>query len=260
MSAARGSDTLSSGFGNDTVTYDGLDISIAGGADIDTLVVNGVATIDLSLADQSAGDTANVTGFENVDASSSNVAVSLTGDGIDNVLTGGTGADTVVGGAGADSLSGGAGNDAITYEGLDISIAGGADIDTLVVNGTATIDLSLTDQSSGDIADTTGFENVDASGSNVAASLTGNSGANTLTGGSADDTLSGGAGNDAIDGGAGTGDTAAFSGVRADYTISLIGVDLHGCRQPQRFSGRHGHGDQCRELPILRRHADHRAA
>ena len=164
-----------------------------------------------------------MTGFENVDAGGSNASVSLTGDGSDNALTGGTGADTIVGGAGADTLAGGAGNDTITYDGLDISIAGGADNDTLVVNGTATIDLSLADQSSGDIANVTGFENVNASGSNAAVSLTGNSGANTLTGGTANDTLSGGAGNDTIDGGIGTGDTAVFSGARADYTISLFG-------------------------------------
>ena len=105
-----------------------------------------------------------------------------------------------------------------------MSIAGGADIDTLLVNGAATINLSSIDQSSGDTANTTGFENVNASGSSAAVSLTGSSGANVLTGGSANDTLNGGGGNDTIDGGAGTGDTVVFSGTRANYTIALSGA------------------------------------
>ena len=64
-----------------------------------------------------------------------------------NILTGGSGADTIIGGGGADTLTGGAGNDTMTYDGSNASIAGGADIDTLVVNGAATINLSLVDQS-----------------------------------------------------------------------------------------------------------------
>ena len=139
-------DALSGGGGNDTVTYDGSDISIDGGTEIDTLVVNDAATISLSSADQSSGDTANVTHFENANASGSTTAVSLTGDSGANVLTGGLGADTIVGGQGADTISGGAGNDTITLDGSDVSIAGGANVDTLLVNGAATIDLSLADQ------------------------------------------------------------------------------------------------------------------
>ena len=162
-----GADTISGGVGNDTITYDGTDVSIAGGADIDTLLVAGAATINLSSADQSSGDTANTIGFENVNASGSIVSVSLTGDSNANVITGGSGADTIVGGGGTDTINGGAGNDTITYDGTDVSIAGGADIDTLLVTGAATISLSSADQSSGDTANVTGFENVNASGSTV---------------------------------------------------------------------------------------------
>lgn len=219
-----GADTINGGAGNDTITYDGTDVSIAGGTNTDTLVVTGAATINLSSADQSSGDTANITGFENVNASGSSVALSLTGSSAANVLNGGSGADTIVGGAGTDTIAGGAGNDTITYDGSDTSIAGGADIDTLLVNGAATINLSSADQSSGDTANTTGFENVNATGSSSAVSLTGNSGANALTGGSANDTLNGGGGNDTIDGGGGTGDTVVFSGAFANYTISLAGA------------------------------------
>ena len=158
-----GADTLSGGSGNDTIAYDGSDVSIAGGANTDTLDVNGFATIDLSTADQSSNDAALVSGFENVDASGSSVSVSLTGSSGVNVLTGGSGADTIVGGAGVDTLNGGAGNDTITYDGSDTSIAGGADTDTLMVNGAVTINLSSVDQSGvGDAATVSGFENVDA--------------------------------------------------------------------------------------------------
>ena len=92
-----------------------------------------------------------VTGFENVDASGSSVAVTLTGDDNANVLTGGDGDDTLTGGLGADTVSGGAGDDTIHYtigDGAD-AIDGGTHTagDTLVVLGTAgddTLDVIVT--------------------------------------------------------------------------------------------------------------------
>jgi Ca2+-binding RTX toxin-like protein len=217
-----GSDTLAGGLGNDRITYDGSDFSIAGGADIDTLVVTGAATINLSSADQSgAGDAANVTEFENVDANGSTAAVNLTGDGNANALTGGLGNDTIDGGLGADTLIGGASNDTVTYDGSDATIAGGLGTDTLVVTGAlgATINLSsATDQSgANDTAKVIEFENVDASTATVAVSLTSNSGINALTGGSGNDTIDGGAGSDTLIGGAGN-DRIAFDG--ADVSIA----------------------------------------
>ena len=112
-----GADTLSGGAGNDSVTYDGADALIAGGADTDTLMVTGPAIIDLSSEDQSGSDTANVTGFENADASGSSAATSLTGDGGANVLTGGSGADTITGGGGNDTIDGGGDTDTAVYSG-----------------------------------------------------------------------------------------------------------------------------------------------
>ena len=142
--------------------------------------------------DQSSLDTAIVSGFENVDASTSSTAVSLTGDANANVLSGGTAADVINGGSGADTLDGGAGNDTIDggdgddtifYDGSNGWIVGDVGTDNLVVTGAATITLSLADQTSGDTANVSGFENVDASGSSAAVSLTGDSNANALTGG-----------------------------------------------------------------------------
>ena len=162
----------------------------------DTLLVTGAATIDLSV-DQSSGDTANVTGFEKVDASMSSAAVSLTGSSGANALTGGSGNDTIDGGAGADTIYGGDGNDTIIFDGSDVWIAGGTGTDTLRVTGAATIDLLA-----GNIS---GFEIVDASNSSVAVSLTGDANANVLTGGSGADTITGGDGDDTITGGSGSG-------------------------------------------------------
>ena len=62
---------------------------------------------------------------------------------------------------------------------------------------------------------------------------TGNDGDNVITGNSGDNVLSGLGGNDTIDGGAGS-DTAAFSGLRSQYLVtvnpnsSLHIVDLRG--------------------------------
>ncbi|MBP2160299.1 MULTISPECIES: S-layer family protein [Asticcacaulis] len=54
-------------------------------------------------------------------------------------------------------------------------------------------------------------------------SLTGDASVDTLSGGAGDDTLTGGRGDDLIDGGDG-GDTAIFSGNRADYVVETDGV------------------------------------
>ncbi|MEQ1955488.1 DUF4082 domain-containing protein [Mesorhizobium yinganensis] len=165
-----------------------------------------------------------LTGFENVNASGSVLAVNLLGSSGANSLIGGAGADTINGGAGADAIDGGAGNDLITYNATSTSILGGADIDTLVVNGAATINLSSTDQTAVDAVNVGGFENVKASGSTAAVSIVGSAAANILTGGSGNDTLTGGAGDDTIDGGAGSGDTVVFDGLRNDYSVLVSGA------------------------------------
>ena len=102
--------------------YDGSDISIDGGGERSTLIVAGAATINLSLLDQTSGDTANVTGFDNVFATYSTEGVSLTGNANANAFRGGDGADTINGGGdddrieadnGADTVMGGDGDDTI---------------------------------------------------------------------------------------------------------------------------------------------------
>ena len=237
--------------GNDTIKLTG--------AQLDAILVGSSATINLG---GGTGDTINLTstssrlntlgvtdvsiqGVEAISAASagSGVTITLSGQteafaitGSDQVdmITGGNGDDTILGGAGQDWLWGGAGNDTVTYDSSDNWIDGGAGNDTLLVNSGAAINLSSVIDRVND------FENVNASGSSGAVTLTGSSAANALTGGSAndtlnggggadmlnggggDDTLTGGAGNDAIDGGSGT-DTVVFSGERTDYTVTQLG-------------------------------------
>ena len=79
IDGASGADAIDGGSGNDRIVYDASDVSIAGGPGTDRLIVNSGATINLASADQTSNDTADVTGFENIDASGSSGAVNLTG-------------------------------------------------------------------------------------------------------------------------------------------------------------------------------------
>ena len=217
------------------------------GAQLDAIVTgngvinlgNGTDTINLTSTStdlNTLGDS-SIFDVEAISASgaAAGVTINLSNQTEDFSITGSGLADAIVGGSGTDMLNGGAGNDIMTYDGEDTSIAGGADIDTLVVNSAVTMNLSLTDQSSGDSVNVSGFENVNASGSDAAVNLTGSSVANVLIGGSfgdilsggfGDDTITGGAGNDTIDGGAGTDDTVVFSGARANYSDRPGRLDL----------------------------------
>ena len=203
IDGGAGADTLDGGADNDTVTFDGSDVSIAGGTGTDNLIVTGAATINLSLADQTSGDTANVTGFENVDASNSSAAVSITGDANDNYLYGGDGNDTIMGGAGNDRIYGGAGADTISGGAGADMIDGGVGNDTIkLANGHFAAGESLTGGSGTDTIVLTNATTVDFSTGTLSGldALTGSAGSDTVT-----MTVKQWAGFDAIDLGAGAG-------------------------------------------------------
>ena len=220
---AGGADVIQAGAGNDTVDYWATETSIDGGSGTNTLVLKTAATLDLGAVDQSIGDAAVVTGFQNVDGSGLGISQgsALTGSSAANVITGGAGADTIDGAGGADVVNAGAGNDTVVFRGTETSIDGGAGTsDTLVLAAAATIgavDLSAVDQTSGDTTSVAGFENVDASARSAGLSLTGSSTANIITGGSGADTIHGGGGADSIQ--AGGGDD------RVDYGGSETAID-----------------------------------
>ncbi|MCB1487643.1 MAG: hypothetical protein KDJ88_09305, partial [Bauldia sp.] len=132
--------------------------SITGTSGIDTFTVTVVssAAFDLSsitFTDWTAGQDVIIVdgaGFAtSIDVTGSSQDETIYGGDAADTIDGGAGDDIIDGGAGADIIDGGLGNDTITYDSLDTTIAGGGDTDTLVVNGTATIDLSASDQSGG---------------------------------------------------------------------------------------------------------------
>ncbi len=195
LNGAAGADTMVGGLGNDVYVVDN-----AGDLVIEN-VNEGVDTVQSSIAYALGGNVENLilTGRAAISGTGNALDNVLIGNDAANVLTGGAGNDTLDGKSGADTLVGGAGND--TYfvddpgdtvteyanEGIDtvrssIAYALGANVENLVLLGTAAID------GTGNALD------------NV---LTGNAAANVLTGGAGNDTLDGGAGTDTLLGGIG---------------------------------------------------------
>ncbi len=240
-----GADTINAGTGNDIVSYYGSEVSIDGGAGTNTLVLRNAATVDLSSADQTTGDSVNVANFTNVDASALAVGATITGSAAANTITGGAGNDTIDGGGGADIINAGGGDDSVVTRGTEASIDGGTGSDTLVLLASSTVTAVNfavapgTDETTGDSVSIVNFENLNAGAMTTALNVTGSSGANVLTTGSGNDTIRGGggadiinagAGNDAvdywgtevsIDGGAGTNTLV----VRASATLDLSASD-----------------------------------
>ena len=205
---------------------DGGNDTLDGGAGADTMI--GGLGGDMYLVDN-AEDIVIEDPDEGIDTVQSGITYTLTpsvenliltGDGslngtgneLDNILIGNTGANILDGGAGADGLKGGLGND--TYivdnigdiiteeinEGLDTVQAGishtlGTNVENLILTGTAALN------GTGNASD------------NI---LTGNSGDNILDGGAGTDRLTSGAGNDVLNGGAG-----------ADTMIGSLGDDTY---------------------------------
>ena len=240
-----GTDVISAGAGNDTVSYYGGETSIDGGTGTNTLFLKAAATINLGNADQTTGDTANVTNFQNVDASALSQGVSITGSSGANVITGGFGNDTIDGGGGADVINANGGDDTVNYNGTETSIDGGTGSDTLVLTATGGITVvnfsvaAGSDQTTGDGVLVANYENLNASVATTALTVLGSSGINQIQTGSGDDSIDGGGGADIIDAGAGN-DTVSYRGtefsidggtgtntllLRAAVTVNLANAD-----------------------------------
>jgi Ca2+-binding RTX toxin-like protein len=207
-----GADIQNGGNGDDDLTYDAADITITGGAGLDTLVAYFGGSFNLGAADQSLADVAVTTGFEAFDAHEAEVGVSVIGRAGAERILGGTADDTLDGFGGLDTIQGGSGDDAIAYRGTEASIAGTLPsygvvpgyyfgFDTLVLKVDATVDLGADDQTIGDEVDVESFNGVDASALINGVQVTGNDFENMLVGSQGADALTGLAGNDTIDGG-----------------------------------------------------------
>jgi Ca2+-binding RTX toxin-like protein len=196
-----GDDTLYGYGGDDTLEGDGVNNTLVGGDGNDTYIVS--SSGDTVVEDSDGGydivqSSVSFTLGDNVEdlALQGSGNINGTGNALDNFITGNDGNNVINGGAGNDIMIGGLGDD--TYyvdspddliiendgEGNDtVYVAAGAGSDYYVPEGIENVILL-------------GSSNMNAYGSSVANTITGNSGNNTLSGGNGVDTLAGGAGND----------------------------------------------------------------
>ncbi|WP_088182258.1 M10 family metallopeptidase [Sphingobium sp. Z007] len=252
-----GNDVIQGGFGIDTVYGDaGDDVfqvlqgefgdNVNGGSGSDRLDLSNYtttygATVDLAAGSwnfsPSFGGPYTITGVENVDGTQ--LADTLTGNGVNNVLNGNDGNDVINGEAGNDTINGGNGNDQMiggigndTFNGgsgVDVAygeagddiykviagwnggygelFSGGAGVDT--IDGSALISDYVVNLSDGEFAISGGsglialasVENATTGSGND--QVTGSAEANRLIGNAGADTLNGLDGNDVLQGGAG---------------------------------------------------------
>ncbi len=217
LNGGAGADTMSGGTGNDKYVVDNVgdvvieklnegtdtvqsSISYTLGANVEMLQLTGTAAI-------------NVTGNE--------LNNTLTGNAAANTLAGGDGNDNLNGGAGADTMLGGIGNDNYTVDNV-------ADVVTeLAIEGTDRVKSYITYSLGNNLENLTllGTGNIDGTGNVLGNSLTGNSAANRLAGGDGNDILSGSGGNDTLLGEAG--DDSLTGGTGADTLIGGAGNDVY---------------------------------
>jgi Ca2+-binding RTX toxin-like protein len=184
---SSGNDVIHAGAGNDTIfAGDGYNI-YDGGDDTDTINYSH-ATVGINVNLEAGEGVGNghdtLAWFENVVGSDQGDLI--IGSSIDNVLKGGKGDDQLFGGDGRDTLFGGDNNDVLAGgKGAD-TMYGEAGIDTLdysASNAGVTVDLSHGTGRGGD-AEGDSFKNVEnITGSRFADTLIGNNGDNVLNGG-----------------------------------------------------------------------------
>jgi len=244
LDGGGGADSMLGGDGNDTYRVSSADIvSEAVGAGIDSFI-GGKVTINVA---------PYATTIENLFYTGATGAA-LSGNAMDNVVAGGSGADTVSGLDGADSLAGGTGADSLLGGTGDDDLYGGAvtagayvgmapdsAVDTLV--GGAGDDLywidaladGVTELAAGGTRDTvnSAIDNSLSRYANVEALVLrsgteawfggGSTRADILVGNGADNYLVGGAGNDTL---AGSVDNLTFSGAASDVLDGGDGDDV----------------------------------
>lgn len=249
--ATDGNDTLRGGAGSQQTFYGGAgDDTLSGNTDGDYLDGEGGTNLadytaqssNLVINLTSAGNNVYLSGSMPTSSNSdtlaniNNIATgsgvdTIIGNGNDNIVRAGVGADTLIGGAGNDTLYGEAGNDTLSGgEGNDTLIGG---MSTSVDSGIDTADYSATsyygvtvDLQNGTATGATigtdklyGIENV--LGSAQSDTLIGASGTlNTLSGLGGNDTLYGNLEGDYLDGGTGT-NTADYSSETASIVANL---------------------------------------
>ena len=237
--AGEGNDTLDGGAGADyMVGGDGNDTYIVDSL-LDVVVEDAAAGTDLVQVKFTSGTYVLGANVENGQVLGSSAA-GITGNDLNNYLTGSTGANILTGGLGDDTLDGGLGNDRlIGGEGDDtyiVNVAGDVIVeaanegnDHVQVAFTAAGTYALSDNiETATVASVNTSLNVNITGNIRNNVLTGNLGNNLLAGGGGNDTLDGGlSGKDTLDGGAGM-DTAVIHGDFVDYDISAATTGAAG--------------------------------
>ncbi len=215
LNGGVGDDLLDGGAGGDALDGgDGVDEAAYGGAP-SRVVVDLLASQAATLVGDAFGDT--FIGIENVSGSGFND--DLRGDGVANVLWGGSGSDGLMGRGGLDRLIGGPGDDLFFLEDLGFSSltgfaydfvveALGEGADTAIVFAQDNPDTfsSVETYTLGDNIEHGQIRNAIAfnmTGNALANSITGNSAVNTLRGFDGNDTLNGFTGLDSLIGGSG---------------------------------------------------------
>jgi Ca2+-binding RTX toxin-like protein len=183
LDGGQGADTMIGGAGNDTYVLDDLGdrITEASGGGTDTVEswISWTLTSEL--------EKLTLLGSQNLTATGTSVANTLTGNAGNNVLDGLGGVDLMIGGAGDDTYF-------VDVSGETITELSGQGIDTV----NSSVNFTLGNSSNLENLNLIGSGNVTGTGNDLDNLLFGNSGNNTLTGGLGNDTYYGGAGTDTM--------------------------------------------------------------
>ncbi|MBO1907862.1 hypothetical protein KHP60_20790 [Microvirga sp. 3-52] len=193
LDGGAGADVLAGGEGSDTYTVDheGDLVTERAGEGTDTVRTSVSYALGVHVENLALTGSDDISGYGNEHS---------------NQITGNAGNNLLDGGAGADRLAGGLGND--TYIVDDAGDIVNEALDEGVDTVRASVSYTLADNVENLVL--TGTGDSDGTGNYLANIITGNGGGNRLEGGGEDDQLDGGAGQD----------TALFSGLLSDYTIT----------------------------------------
>jgi Ca2+-binding RTX toxin-like protein len=169
LDGGAGADNMAGGTGNDTYVVDN------GGDTVTELANQGTDTVMAGISYMLGANVENLT-------LTGSAAIDGTGNGLDNVIRGNSGANTLAGGAGNDSYYIGAGDTVIELA--------GAGIDSVFTGITYTLGDNL------EKLTLTGSGAINGTGNALNNSITGNAGNNTLDGRAGADRMEGGRGND----------------------------------------------------------------
>ncbi len=193
---------VTTGSGDDTITFHSQAVSVDAGAGADTLILggSGVIVVDLSAAGDQVSGLGTYVNFENLDAAASSATlVAIAGQNTAFIKTG-TGNDSLSGGV---SLDGGNGNNNITADSRTTTVVAGGGNDNLDASSAAqAVTVNLGD------------------GTNA---VLGSSHGDIITLGAGADTISAGAGSDIIIGTLSAGDLIDLGADDDNFTYQALG-------------------------------------